>query len=111
KSLPDVAGVPQGVVLVLLAEVTEGRVDDPAGRVAESAKTAPVLQAVRDALEDVQVQLRAFVGEDSLVGPHRPVAADAARRALAAGLVRVELKQSVGGADDAVGVVHDDDAA
>src|ERR1700686_3061699 len=105
ESLPDVAGVPQSVVFVLIAEMAERRVDDPPGRVAKTAQAPPVLKTVRDALEDVQVQLRALVGEDPLVGPHRPVAADAARRALAARLVRVELQQPVGGADDAVGVV------
>src|SRR6202521_1715109 len=83
KRLADVAGVPERVVLVLLAEVAEGRVDDPARRVAEPAQAAAVLEAVCDALEDAQLELRALVGKDALVAPHRPVAADAARRALA----------------------------
>src|SRR6202521_49703 len=111
KRLADVAGVPEGVVLVLLAEVAESRVDDPARGVAEPAQAAAVLEAVRDALEDAQLELRALVGQDALVGPHRPVAADAARRALATGLVRIELEQPVGGPDHAVRVVHHDHAA
>src|ERR1700704_5915422 len=86
---PHVARVPQGVVLVLIAEVTERRVDDPAGRVAEAAKAAPVLQPVRDPLEDAELDLRSFVGEDALIGAHSPVAANTTRRALAARLVRI----------------------
>src|SRR5260370_22558081 len=86
-----VAGMAECVVLVLVTEVAQRRVDDPTARVAESAETAPVLQAVRDALQDVAIQLRALVAQDALVGPRRPVLADAARRAFAARLVRGEL--------------------
>src|SRR4029077_3700074 len=53
--LPHVAGVPQSVVLVLLAEVAQRRVDDPTARVPQAAEAAAVLQAVGDALQDVQV--------------------------------------------------------
>src|SRR5216117_2373591 len=100
--LADVALVAERVVLVLLAEVAQGRVDHPSARVAEAAQTAAILQAVGDALQDVELDLRALAGEDSLVSAHGPVLPDAAWRALAAGLVRVELEQPVGRADDAV---------
>src|ERR1700682_148824 len=84
ERLSHVAGVVEGVVFVLVPERAEGRVDDPAGGVAEAAQAPSVLQAVRHALEDAEVDLRALVGEDALVGAHRPVAADAARGALSA---------------------------
>src|SRR5205823_2642811 len=109
--LADVAFVAEAVVLVLLAEVADGRVDDPAGRVAEAAQAPAVLQAVRHTDERAELDLRALVGEDPLVGPHRPVAADPARRALAARLVGVELEQPVRRLDDAMRVVHHDHAA
>src|SRR5579859_158238 len=109
--LADVAFVAERVVLVLLTEMADGRVDHPAARVAEATQAAPVLQAVRHADEGVELDLRALVGEDPLVRAHRPVLAHAAGRALAAGLVRVELEQPVGGLDDAVRVVHHDHAA
>src|SRR5690348_17167568 len=76
RHLAHVAGVPQRVVLVLLAEVAERGVDHPAARVTEAAKAAAVLQAVRDPLQDVELDLRALVGEDALVGPRSPVLAD-----------------------------------
>src|SRR5712692_2497779 len=101
--LADVALVPERVVFVLAVEVAERGVDDPAGRVAKAAQAAAVLQSVGDAAEAVELDLRPLVGQDALVHPHRPVAADAARRALAAGLVRVELQQPVRGADEPPG--------
>src|SRR5258708_8029192 len=107
----DVAGVPEAVVLVLVAEVAHGRLDGPAGRVAQTAQAASVLQAVGDSLEDAELQLRALVREDAVVGPDCPVAADAAGRALAARLVGVEAQQARGALDDAVRIVHHDDAA
>src|SRR5690242_14471231 len=75
--------VPQRVVFVLAVEVAERGVDDPACRVAEAAQAAPVLQRVRDPAEVVELDLRTLVGQDALVHAHRPVASDAARRALA----------------------------
>src|SRR6266581_3913439 len=110
-SLAHVARVPERVVLVLVAEVAERGVDHPAARVTQAAEAATVLQAVRDPLEDVKLDLRALVGQDALVGPHRPVLADAARRALAARLVGVELQQPMRRLDDAVRVVHHDHAS
>src|SRR3984893_17419413 len=86
QRLPHIALVSQAVVLVLLAEVAHRRLDDPAGRVAQAAEAAPVLQPVGDALEHAELQPRTFVGQDAVVGAHGPVAADAARRALAARL-------------------------
>src|SRR5260370_5317953 len=77
----DVACVPKGVVLVLLAEMAHRRVDDPPTGVAESAEAAAVLEPIGDPLQEVELDLRAFVGEDALVGPHRPVLAEPARRA------------------------------
>src|SRR5260370_27263763 len=89
---PHVALVPQRVVLVLLAEVAEGRIDDPTRGVPETAKTPAVLETIRDSLQRVELDLRALIGQDPLVGPHRPIAADAARPALAARLVRIALE-------------------
>src|SRR5256885_3769349 len=106
-----VAFMPEGVILVLLAEVPEGGVDHPARGVAKAAETAAVLQAVRNAQQSIDLDLRSLVGQDPLVGPHCPVAADAARRAFAARLKCVKLEQPVSGADDAVLVVHHDHAA
>src|SRR5712691_10248307 len=89
------ADVVQAVLLVFVAEVPHGGLDHPARRVAEPAEAAAVLEAIGDALEDPELDLRALAGEDSLVCAHGPVAADAAGRAL----------------DHAVRVVHDDDSA
>src|SRR6266446_3957764 len=79
--LANVALVPEGVVLVLLAEVAQGGVDHPPTRVAEAAQAAAVLQPIGDPLQGVEVELRPLVGKDALVGSHSPVLADAARRA------------------------------
>src|SRR5919202_5103824 len=103
--------VAQAVLLVLRAEVPHRGVDHPAGRVAQAAEAAPVLQALLDPVEDLQVDGAALAGEDAVVRPQRPVAADAAGSALAAGLVGVELEQAAGGLDHAVRIVHHDDAA
>src|SRR5260370_20437580 len=111
ESLPDVAFVTQAVVLVLVGEVRHGRLDGPAGRVTKAAEAASVLQPVGNPLENAELELRAFVREDAVVCAHRPVAADAARRALAARLKGVEAQQPGGRLDDAVRVVHHDDAA
>src|SRR6266581_3804538 len=97
--------------LAHVARVAERGVDHPAARVTQAAEAATVLQAVRDPLEDVKLDLRALVGQDALVGPHRPVLADAARRALAARLVGIELQQPMCRLDDAVRVVHHDHAS
>src|SRR5260370_1381320 len=107
----DGADVVQAVLLVFVMEVPHRGLDDPTGGVAETAETAAVLEAVGDALEDPKLDLRALAGEDAFVRAHSPVAADAAGRALAAGLKRVEAQQARRGFDHAVGVVHDDDSA
>src|SRR5260370_6175655 len=86
ESLPDVALVTQAVVLVLVVEVPQGRLDDPAGRVTKAAEAASVLQPFGNPLENAELELRPFVGEDAVVGAHRPVPADPPRRALAARL-------------------------
>src|SRR5690349_3718523 len=78
-----VARVAQGVVFVLLAEVAERGIDDPAARVAEAAQATPVLQPVRDALQDVELDLRSLIGEDAFVRAHCPVLSDPAGCALA----------------------------
>src|SRR6266581_1641720 len=106
-----VAHVPQGVVLVFLAEVAERRVDHPTGGVAQAAQAPAVLEAVRHALQSVELDLRPLVGQDALVRAHRPVTTDATRRAFSARLIGIELEQAVGGPNDAVRVVHHDDAA
>src|SRR5258708_32821473 len=102
ESLAHVAFVPQAVVFVLLVEVAHRRLDHPAGRVPKSAQAAPVLQPIRYALQDAELQLRSLVREDAVVGPHRPVAADAAGRALAARLEGVEAQESRGRLDHTV---------
>src|ERR1700731_4723737 len=84
ERLADVAGVTQAVVFVLVVKVAHGRLDHPAGRVAEAAEAAPVLQSVRHPLQDSELELRSLVRQDAVVGAHRPVAADAAGRAFAA---------------------------
>src|SRR5205823_9595730 len=66
--------VPEGVVFVLLPEVAQRGVDHPARGVAQAAQAAPVLEAVRHALQGVELGLRALAGEDTLVGAYRPVA-------------------------------------
>src|SRR5580704_14173606 len=97
EGLADVAFVSQAVVFVLVVKVAHGRLDHPAGGVAEPAETAPVLESVGHPLEDAKLEPRSFVREDAVVGAHRPVAADAARRALAARLVGIETEQARGG--------------
>src|SRR5207253_9551565 len=79
----DVAFMPERVVLVLLAEMSQRGVDDPAGRVAEPAQAPAVLQPVRNALQGVELGLRSLIGQDSVVRPDRPVAADPAGCAFA----------------------------
>src|SRR6266849_2486713 len=111
ESLPDVAFVTEAVVLVLVVEGAHGRLDDPAGRVAQAAQAAPVLQPVRHALENAELQLGSLIGQDSLVSSDRPVPAHPARRALAAGFERVKPQQPGSGLDHTVRVVHHDDAA
>src|SRR6266851_4320452 len=78
------ADVVQAVLLVFVVEVPHRRFDHPAGGVAEAAQAAAVLQAVRDALEDAELDLGALAGKDAFVRTDGPVAADATRRALAA---------------------------
>src|SRR5712691_1685604 len=67
RYLSDVALVPERVVFVLLAEVSDGGVDHPACRIAEAAQAPAVLQPVRDADQRVELDLRAFTGQDALV--------------------------------------------
>src|SRR5690242_7543338 len=107
----DIAFMPQRVVLVLAAEVAERGIDDPARGVAETAEAASVLERVGNLAQVGELDLGALVREDALVHAHRPVAADATWRALAARLVCVELQEPVGRLDDAVAVVHHDHAA
>src|SRR5260370_42213504 len=78
------ADVVQAVLLVFVFEVPHRRLDHPTGGIAQPAEAAAVLKAVRDPPEDPGPDLRALAGQDSVVRAHRPVAADAAWRALAA---------------------------
>src|SRR5207247_5774576 len=103
--------VSERVLLVLAAEPLHRGHDHPARRVAEAAQAATALQALLDAVQDLQVDLAAGAGQDAIEGPHRPVAADAAGRALAARLVRVEAQAPVARAHDAVRVAHADHPA
>src|SRR5689334_13793612 len=90
----DVAGVSKRMVFVFLAEMPERRIDHPSSGITQPAQTAPVLEPVCNTLQDAELDLRSLVGEDSFIGPYRPVAPDAAGRAFATGLVRVELEES-----------------
>src|ERR1041384_5826828 len=81
------ARVVEAVLLVLVVEVPHRRIGDPPGGVAEAAEAAAVLQRVRPLAQVLQLDLAALVRKDALVHAHGPVAADAARRALAARLV------------------------
>src|SRR5579859_5084067 len=92
----DRAGLVEAVLLVLATELGHGRLDHPAGGVAQAAQAPPALQALLHPVEQVHLDLAALPGEDALEGPHRPVGADAARRALAARLVGVEAHQPAG---------------
>src|SRR5262245_38554610 len=94
--------VVQRVLLVLLAEVLHRRHDHPARGAAQAAQAAPVLEALLDAVQDLHVDRAALPAQDALVRAHRPVAADAARRALAARLVGIEPEQPVRGPHHAV---------
>src|SRR5215467_8704172 len=87
---PGRALVPQHVLLVLVAEVLHRRHDHPAGRVAQAAEAPAVLQALLNAVENLQVHHGAVARQDALVRAHGPVAADAAGRALPARLAGVE---------------------
>src|SRR5438477_13197654 len=82
--LPDVALVPERVVLIFLAEMTERRVDDPAARIPQAAQAAAALQPVGNALQRVELDLRALVGETALLRPDRAVLAYPAWPAFAA---------------------------
>src|SRR5437899_2068404 len=50
----DRAAVLEAVLLVLAAEVPHRRMDDKAGRIAERAQAAAVLQALLDGVEDAE---------------------------------------------------------
>src|SRR5438067_12436742 len=86
--LPDVALVPERVVLIFLAEMTERRVDDPAARITDAGQAAAVLQPVGNALQRGDLDRRAHVCGDARIGPDGPLLADAAWCALPARLVR-----------------------
>src|SRR5207245_10077954 len=81
RNLSDVALMPESVVLVLLAEVADGGVDHPAGRIAEAAQAPAVLQAVGDGDQRIGLDLGGLPGQDALLTRHRPIAADAVWRA------------------------------
>src|SRR5215472_9475353 len=85
--------VAQRVLLVLVAEMPHRRHDHPARGVAQAAQAAAVLEALLDAVQDLQIHRAALAGEDPLERANGPVATHAARRALAARLVGVEAEQ------------------
>src|ERR1700682_5969079 len=111
QHLSYVARVPQAVVFVLRVEVAHRGLDHPARGVAQAAQASPVLEPVRNALQESELELRPLIREDAVVGANRPVGADAAGRALAARLEGVEPQQSGGCLHDAVRIVHADDTA
>src|SRR5207244_9025066 len=67
--LADVAFVSQGVVLVLLAEVPEGRVDHPARGVAKAAEAAAALTAVWNGQKRVGRALPPLVAQEPSICP------------------------------------------
>src|SRR5215218_6453076 len=95
------------VLAELVAEVLEGGDDRAGGPVAEGAERAAE-DRVADVLEGVHVLLAALPGLQPEQDLAHPVGALAARRALAAGLVGVELGEVEAGVDDADVLGHDD---
>ena len=79
--------------LELLAELRDHRADRHRHRVAEHAQ-AVADDVLLDRGHDVEVHRRGLAGVDALEHLHRPVGALAAGRALAAGLVAVELARA-----------------
>src|SRR5688500_10965925 len=92
----DLLGIEEGlfvtfdVVDVFLLEVLQGRSDAGGRAVAEAAEGA-AQEVLAGVGEELEVAHRAAPGKDPLVDADHPVVALAARGALAAGLVRVEL--------------------
>src|ERR1700674_1129440 len=54
----------EAVLLVFVAEVVHRRLDDPARGVAEAAQAAAALQLLLDAVQECELDLRTFVGQD-----------------------------------------------
>src|SRR6201996_8748884 len=90
----------------LVAEVLERRVDRHRHGVAEGTE-----RTAHNVVAHVEERLQVLLGGRALLNPlddaHKPVGAFAARRALAAGLVLVELRPAERGPHHAGGVVED----
>src|SRR6266511_1916258 len=95
------------VLAELGAEELEGG-DDRAGRPVPEGAERAAEDRVADVLEGVHVLLPALPGLEPAQDLAHPVGALAARRALAAGLVGVELGEVEAGVDDADVLGHDD---
>src|SRR5262245_15783042 len=95
------------VVLVLLAELLQRGLRGGDGGVAERAQRL-ASDRVADVPQDVQLPHRGPPGLDAVQEAQHPARALPAGRALAAGLVLVEVGQALGHPDHAGGVVHDD---
>src|SRR5438093_1161419 len=64
--------MPERVVLVLAAEVTNRGVDHPARRVSEATQAAAVLERIGNALKDVELDLRDAGLLDVAADRHEP---------------------------------------
>ena len=98
------------VGLELVAELRDHRADRHRHRVAQHAQ-AVADDVLLDGGHDVEVHRGRLARVDALEHLHGPVGALAARRALAAGLVAVELRRLQRDVDDRGRVVDDDDGA
>src|SRR5205823_3294635 len=97
------------VLLVLGTEVHDGRTDGARRELRERAERLETCHPVVHLLETVEIALGAVSGLDAFEDALDPVRALAARRALPARLVRVELRTAPDGPDDAHVVRHGDD--
>src|SRR5690625_1336678 len=98
------------VVLEFVPVIGQERLHRPRRGFAEGADGV-AFDLAGDGLEAVQVVLLSLPGDDALEHAVHPAGALAARRALAAGLGIVELRDALASLDHASGLVHDDDRA
>ena len=110
RALARAALLVPDVLHVLVHEVLQGRPDRVGRRLAEAAERG-LVHGVADLAHVGDVLLGAAALADLLEVVQQLPAADAARRALAAALVDREVEVELGDVDDAVRLVHDDEAA
>src|SRR5208283_4352668 len=97
-------------VLKLVPVVLEEALHRPRGRIAQRADRV-ALDAIGDIHQQPQILAAPLAGEDALQHPIQPARAFAARRALAAGLRRVEARQPLERTHHARRLVHDNHGA